>query len=74
MTRLCRRCRRPLRSQPWRTVGLGRRCAAILGLRLVPSRPVLAPVGPVRRVVPDEDQLTLWDDVSTLGARQGGER
>jgi hypothetical protein len=59
--RRCRRCNRPIKNARWRAVGLGRKCALILGLRLVTPRPTLAPIGPARPVEPDDDQLALFD-------------
>lgn len=61
MPRRCRRCNRPIKNARWRQVGLGRKCALILGLRLVQPRPSLAPIGPAKRAEPDDDQLALFD-------------
>jgi len=61
VTRRCRVCNRRLTAPRWRQVGLGPVCARRLGLRLVQPRPALAPVQPVRRVEPGEDQLSLFE-------------
>lgn len=61
MPRRCRRCNRPIKHPRWRAVGLGRKCALILGLRLVQPWPTLAPIGPAKRAEPDDDQLALFE-------------